>query len=580
MKRLVYTFLAVFFALCVLVFHGEALAAGTTEDSKTAVKSEKDAQTAKKTAKKKTKKKAKKPVAAKSAEYKAADNEQATGSAIKLNELKLDLGNNTAEEENTGLSLKKTEGKISHPSSNAPKSEGDKNSTETQRSGTSEIDRQNQSYIPRSSDITNLLGASNDLSLMIPKATGSRWGFVTSYNYFKFVNEDKSDALADSPSGADAPDFRYWYSKTLPNKDSFYTRIRYGRLNLKNDNLTLPNSRNIGIKFDMLYYTFHRKQNVNVTLGRQYLKLGRGYIYSNIADGIYAERFEKKWTYMGFISRTQPRETNMDQSTTGYLDRSYRTFMGLQTDYYGLKDKKLYGYLLFERDGNVKIPYVVKDYTYDANYLGLGIEGSVKPNWPYYFELMLQNGRTAASDTNSGTDKISANAFYFETDYYVKDDPKKTFYTLEYAHASGDPDRNSVSNTIGGNIAGTTDKNFVSWGSYDLGLALHPRFSNVNALKIGGFFKPFYTSEYFQEMQLGAKYIYYTKANGTGAISDTLANTGSKNLGTGLDFYMTWRLFSDTLIFFNYGQFSPGDAYPTTRRDRTKLINLGTTLFF
>jgi len=30
----------------------------------------------------------------------------------------------------------------------------------------------------------------------------------------------------------------------------------------------------------------------------------------------------------------------------------------------------------------------------------------------------------------------------------------------------------------------------------------------------------------------------------------------------------------------NYGVFSPGDAFPVGRRDKSKLINFGTTLFF
>lgn len=572
MKRPVYSILTVLFAFCVLVFHGGAFAADATSDAE---KSVKKSAAAKKTSAKKAKKTQK---AKKSAAKKAAVAKKATkkGPEIMLEDMKLDAGDREPEEKKADLSLKKPDlGSASAPSKKAKSEDEPMDRTESSTVGGRE-----GSYVPRSSDITGLLGASNDLSLMIPKATGSRWGFVTSFNFFKFVNEDKSDAIADSPSGADAPDFRYWYSKTLPNKDSYYARIRYGRLNLKNDLVAPPNSRNVGIKFDMLYYTMRRKQNVNVTLGRQYLKLGRGYIFSSIADGIYAERFEPKWTYMGFISRTQPRDTNMDQSNNGYLDRSHRTFMGLQTDYFGLKNKKLYGYLLFERDGVVKIPYVARDYAYDANYLGLGIEASVKPNWPYFFELMLQNGRTTAADANFGTDKISANAFFFETDYYLKDSPSKAFYTLEFAHASGDSELNPLSNLSTRNATGTTDRNFVAWGSYDLGLALHPRFSNVNAVKVGGFLKPFYKSEYFREMQLGAKFIYYTKADGTGAVSDALANTGSKNLGTGIDLYMTWRLFSDTLIYTNYGEFSPGDAYPATRRDKTKLINVGTTLFF
>lgn len=120
----------------------------------------------------------------------------------------------------------------------------------------------------------------------------------------------------------------------------------------------------------------------------------------------------------------------------------------------------------------------------------------------------------------------------------------------------------------------------MTYGIYDLGLALHPRFSNVNVIKFGGFFKPFYKNELTRELQLGAKYFIYTKDSSTGLMSDSVATVANKNLGNAYDMYLTWRVFSDTLVYFNYGVFTPGDAYPTNRRDKTKLINFGTTLFF
>lgn len=435
--------------------------------------------------------------------------------------------------------------------------------------------------IPLSSDISNLMFASNDMSYLVPRDLSSRWGFVFAYNYYKFINEDKSSAIADSPTGADAPDLRFWLSKRLDNNDSYYVRARYGRLNLKGDNsLAPPNSKNIGLKFDMLYYTFNRKPDVSVKIGRQFLRVGRGFTYANIHDGIHIEKLYPRWVLNGFAARTQPRETNADQSNAGYLNRSYRDFYGFQADYLGLKNKKVYGYVLAERDGKVKIPASTKDFDYDANYLGAGIEGSFKPNWPYYFEYVMQNGKTAASNALTGTDSIKANAYYLGTDYYFQKNKYKPFLTLEYAHASGDPDRASVTDVIGGNRAGTDDKNFMPYGVYDLGLALHPRFSNINVFKFGGFIKPFYKSESFKEMQLGAKYMIYNKSDVNGAISDSLATVANKKVGTGYDLYMTWRVYSDTLIYVNYGVFSPGDAFPAGRRDKSKLVNFGTTLFF
>ncbi len=441
--------------------------------------------------------------------------------------------------------------------------------------------RSSEGAIPRSSDISNLMFASGDMSYLVPRDLTSRWGFVFAYNYYKFINEDKNAGLPDSPTGAEAPDLRFWISKRLENNDSYYARARYGRLNLKGDNnLAPPNSKNIGLKFDMLYYTFNRKPDTSVRIGRQFLRSGRGFTYAGIHDGLYIEKLYPKWVLSGFAARTQPRETNSDQSNAGYLNRSYRDFYGAQADYLGLKNKKVYGYILAERDGKVKIPYTVKDFDYNANYAGLGLEGSFKPNWPYYFEYVIQNGKTAAANTVTGTDSIKANAYYLGTDYYFRDNKYKPFLTLEYAHASGDPDRASVTDVIGGNRAGTDDKNFMPYGVYDLGLALHPRFSNINVFKFGGFIKPFYKSEYFKDMQLGAKYMIYNKDDVNGAISDSLATVANKKIGTAYDLYLTWRLFSDTLIYVNYGVFSPGDAYPAGRRDKAKLINFGTTLFF
>ncbi len=534
---------------------------GAAQEKIEAPKQTKKAASAKNTVKKSEKKAVKKAAA-----------EEKTP-VIAIDELKLEMKNESA--------ASKTKAEAAEWPVQPASSEAKAKKAKQSENYADEDLKKQESNIPTSANIEGLLTSSNDMSILLPKETGGRWGLVLSYNYYKFMNEDKSDAIVDSPTGADSPDLRFYVSKKLDNNDSYYMRLRYARLNLKGDNsLAVPNSRNIGLKFDMLYYTFQRRPNVSLKIGRQFLSVGRGMTYAGVNDGISYTKALPKWYLKGFAARTQPRETNVDQSNGGFLNRSYRDFYGIQADYLALKNKKLYGYLLFEKDGAVKIPANVKDFNYDANYFGMGLEGSFKPNWPYYFEAVLQGGKTAASNTNTSTDKINANAYYLGTEYYVMNDPKKTFYTLEYAHASGDPDRNSVTNVIGGNTAGTNDKNFMTYGIYDLGLALHPRFSNVNVIKFGGFFKPFYKNELTRELQLGAKYFIYTKDSSTGLMSDSVATVANKNLGNAYDMYLTWRVFSDTLVYFNYGVFTPGDAYPTNRRDKTKLINFGTTLFF
>lgn len=433
-----------------------------------------------------------------------------------------------------------------------------------------------------SSDILNIISSSNDTSYLIPNDTATKYGLVLGYNYYKFENEDKNDLFIDTPSAAHIPDIKFWISKRLNANENYYLRLRYGRVNLKDDFIPnfSPDSRNIGPRIDVGYYAFNINPKKNFKFGRQFLKVGRGFTYAAIHDGIQFENLNSNFNLICFLARTQPRETNIDQSNNGYLNRSYRNFYGMQFDYLKLTNKKLYSYILFERDGNVKIPYNIKDFTYDANYYGLGIEGSIKPNWLYFGEYVLQTGKTAATDSLNGKDDIKANAYYIGTEYYFTKHTMSPFLILEYAFASGDSDRQSVTNVISGNKYNTKDNNFMPFGIYDLGLALHPRFSNISVFKMGCFMKPFYNLKRFKDLQVGVKYLIYNKDKADGAISDQYATLSNKKIGTGYDFHLTYRVFSDTLIYFNYGIFKPNDAYPLNRRDNTKLINFGTTLFF
>ncbi|MCP4379366.1 MAG: hypothetical protein GY794_24745, partial [bacterium] len=67
--------------------------------------------------------------------------------------------------------------------------------------------------------------------------------------------------------------------------------------------------------------------------------------------------------------------------------------------------------------------------------------------------------------------------------------------------------------------------------------------------------------EMFEKMEVGAKFFFYSRAHGSGPISDPTTTSEAQSTGFEMDYFCNWRLTSDLALTVRYGVFYPGDAY-------------------
>jgi hypothetical protein len=134
--------------------------------------------------------------------------------------------------------------------------------------------------------------------------------------------------------------------------------------------------------------------------------------------------------------------------------------------------------------------------------------------------------------------------------------------------------------TVADLAAGSDNTTFMGFGRYDGGIALNPRLSNLHVLRLGASARPWDETHGFEDLTLGGKFSLYRKNDGSGYISDPEAIPGSTDVGSGLDLFLGWRIYSDLAWMVQYGVFSPGEAYPVGFTDSTQTLYTNMTYSF
>jgi hypothetical protein len=204
---------------------------------------------------------------------------------------------------------------------------------------------------------------------------------------------------------------------------------------------------------------------------------------------------------------------------------------------------------------------IFQDYDYDSQYVGLGSHGQlVLPGLRYYGEAIWECGLSSPSGFPAGHEEIDAFALDAGLDYYFNVHTKPRV-GVEYALGSGDSERISPTNTIGGNPPGTEDDNFLYFGFINTGDSLAARLSNLQFLRLGGSFRPFEGNPCLDHLELGTNLFRYWKDEARAGISDFRADRASGDIGTELDLFLYWQVLSDLALGIRFGTFFPGDAY-------------------
>ena len=112
---------------------------------------------------------------------------------------------------------------------------------------------------------------------------------------------------------------------------------------------------------------------LTLTLGRQYLFLGRGLAYEAIHDGLLAEVTQYPFYVKQFTAITTPRQDNIDYSVPGFEKNGERLFIGAEASYVGIKKTSVYAFALLQKDNSTPQPQSpTQDFHYDSRYYGTG----------------------------------------------------------------------------------------------------------------------------------------------------------------------------------------------------------------
>lgn len=317
--------------------------------------------------------------------------------------------------------------------------------------------------------------------------------------------------------------------------------------------------------------------NLAVQVGRQYVYWANGLVLAQYLDGgrLDASVGNLQAQLLGGLTTNEV--VDFDASRPNFDDDTDRVFWGAMLSAQ-LGRHRPFVYALIQRDQNDTGPLtgmgvddpagqspIVTEFEYNSYYLGVGANGAIGDRLVYAAELVYEGGRGLSNSFNPGSgqpveqeeEEISAGALELRLDYLLAD-ANRTRLSIESILATGDDDRLSTSDTLGGNEPGTKDHAFNAWGVLNTGLAFAAPVSNVVVVRGGASTFPFSTGS-LRRLQVGTDLFLYGKFDKEAPI-DEPTTVGDRFLGFEPDVYVNWQITSDVVFALRYGVFFPGSA--------------------
>jgi hypothetical protein len=274
--------------------------------------------------------------------------------------------------------------------------------------------------------------------------------------------------------------------------------------------------------------------------------------------------------------------TDFDASWKDFDNDVFRGWFGGKLSYRTKAADEFYGFFIHQADFNgdrdPRLGVGTVDFDYDSSYLGIGADGSFTSNLIYLAEFVYEFGESQSDPlrgVQSGED-ISAWAARGQLTYLLGD-AWSTRFEYENIFASGDSNRLTTSDTVGGNLAGSRDTAFNSMGFVNTGLAFSPSLSNIMTFRLGASTFPFTAVDGFQQFQVGIDLFALNKMDPKGPIDEPTSD--DRFLGFETDLFMNYRITSDLAVTARYGVFFPGAAI-ATETDTRHFVFFGVTLSF
>jgi hypothetical protein len=364
-------------------------------------------------------------------------------------------------------------------------------------------------------------------------------------------------------------------------------RIQYNDYN-PGDSFDGFGSRLINPDFDRAYYKFdlaqyesayHGKQldgDVTFEGGRDFVYWGNGLTLAEVVDGVMSSFRWKNWTLSTVAGVTPTRTTDFQPDRPAFDFDTRRGFYGgMLSVAVGPVHPYVFG--LIQRDYNVNhnlsvIGPITTRYSYNSDYLGAGITGSLSDHFRLGVEAVYESGNGLSdSSTVDGfvlvpVTQTRNNIIAFAGDAkldYVPQDSHDSRVTAEGIVATGDSDRGLTNTTFNGNAPNTDDRAYNAFGLVSTGLAFGAPVSNLEVFRLGGSTFPLASYANYKRMQLGMDVYVFDKQNANAPI-DQATTKGAKYLGWEPDVYVNWQMASDVTLALRYGTFIPNaSAFPS-----------------
>ena len=415
---------------------------------------------------------------------------------------------------------------------------------------------------------------------------GEQYGGWTSFTYLDLRDLNHNGAVPEPIKSVTLADTRAWYEYSWSARRAFYVRVRKQDLDINTapGAVALDTRTKDQLDVDLLTYDFP-VFSTDWRIGRQFLRMGRGLVLSDILDGARIEyRSHNGVKTSGFVGSTLHRSDNIDTNVVGFdQGHNNRTFVGVTGEYTTTTNDRPYAYFMKENDNSdtanpIQDPF---SFQYDAFYWGVGSDGPIGDDTLYSLELVFEGGKAGTSNGGTGREKIDAGAAWLSVFHRLVGTSLPTL-TFDYAWGSGDNGRFSVTDSgPRGPRSGLGDENFIGFGRFEGGLALQPRLSNLHVIRAGFQCKPLEGKlKAPSDLLAGFKITDYEKSNPKGVISDPLATVAKSHVGIGTDVFVAYKPMSDLDLLFEYGGFSPGGAFPIGAKEESHKLAVTATISY
>lgn len=303
--------------------------------------------------------------------------------------------------------------------------------------------------------------------------------------------------------------------------------------------------------------------NFNVRVGRQFIDWGSGLALS---ETLYAAKavltFDKSLRLEGLAGITPDHTIDFDTSRVDFDEKTRRTYFGGRLVYTDDSANEFYAFYLYSGDkygtSVSRAPVVFTDAQFDntSHYLGLGANVTLDANWALGIEGIAQLGTTFSDPIRGPQERtrVEAGAARLNLSYLFRD-ANRSRIELESLFGTGDDDRFSPTDTVGGNAPGTVDRSFNSLGFANTGLAFGAGVGNLWSTRLGFSFEPFPDMGPTSGLQCGVDAFLLNKVSTRAPIDEP--STSRRFLGGELDFFINYRFSSDLALQARYGVFLP-----------------------